>query len=75
MIEMNKIRNEMERFFQKTNMVSTYKPMFLKALLDLGDFKENEGSQWVKDDSGNALTRPHSIMPLAEPLRRSNSTC
>ncbi len=44
------IRNEMERFFQKTNMVSTYKPMFLKALLDLGDFKESEGSQWVKDD-------------------------
>jgi len=50
---MNKIRNEMERFFQKTNMVSTYKPMFLKALLDLGDFKKSEGSQWVKDDGKN----------------------
>lgn len=47
---MNSIRNELERFFQKTNMVSTYKPMFLKALLDLGDHKESEGSQWVKDD-------------------------
>lgn len=50
---MSTIRNEMERFFQKTNMVSTYKPMFLKALLDLGDFKEDEGSQWVKDKDKN----------------------
>ncbi len=50
---MSTIRNEMERFFQKTNMVSTYKPMFLKALLDLGDFKEHEGSQWVKDNGKN----------------------
>lgn len=50
---MSTIRNEMERFFQKTNMVSTYKPMFLKALLDLGDFKEHEGSQWVRDIGKN----------------------
>jgi len=36
-------------------MVSTYKPMFLKSLLDLGDFKENEGSQWVKNDGDNLI--------------------
>lgn len=44
------IRNEFERFFRSNSMVSTYKPMFLKALLDIGDFKEEEGSQWVKEN-------------------------
>jgi len=46
----NSIRNEFERFFHSNSMVSTYKPMFLKALLDLGDFKESEGSLWVHDE-------------------------
>ena len=49
------IRDEFERFFHSNSMVSTYKPMFLKALLDLGDFREDEGSQWVKDDGDNLV--------------------
>jgi hypothetical protein len=44
------IRDEFERFFHSNSKVSTYKPMFLKALVDLGGFREDEGSQWVKDD-------------------------
>ena len=35
------IRIEFERFFHSNSMVATYKPMFLKALLDLGDFKRD----------------------------------
>ena len=49
------IRDEFERFFHSNSMVATYKPMFLKALLDLGDFREDEGSQWVKDDGDNLV--------------------
>ena len=49
------IRDEFERFFHSNSMVSTFKPMFLKALVDLGDFKEDEGSQWVKDDGDNLI--------------------
>ena len=50
----NSIRTEFERFFHSNSMVATYKPMFLKALLDLGDFSHDEGGQWVKED-GNKL--------------------
>jgi len=49
------IRDEFERFFHSNSMVATYKPMFLKALLDLGDFRDDEGSQWVKDDGDNLI--------------------
>ena len=49
------IRDEFERFFHSNSMVATYKPMFLKALLDLGDFREDEGSQWVKNDGDNLV--------------------
>ena len=49
------IRIEFERFFHSNSMVATYKPMFLKALLDLGDFKKDEGSQWVKNDGNNLV--------------------
>ena len=49
------IRIEFERFFHSNSMVATYKPMFLKALLDLGDFKKDEGNQWVKNDGNNLV--------------------
>ena len=49
------IRDEFERFFHSNSMVSTYKPMFLKALLDLGDFREDEGSQWIEEDGDNLI--------------------
>jgi len=40
--------NEFNRFFLSKSLASTYKPTFLKCLLDLADYSENEGSQWVK---------------------------
>ena len=40
--------NEFNRFFLSKSLASTYKPTLLKCLLDLADYSENEGSQWVK---------------------------
>ena len=38
---------EFNRFFKSRNLASTLKPTFLKCLLDIGDCKADEGSQWV----------------------------
>jgi hypothetical protein len=46
--------SEFNRFFSSRSLASTYKPTFLKCLLDLGDYKANEGSQWVSE-SGDSL--------------------
>ena len=45
--------NEINRFFLSKSLASTYKPTFLKCLLDLADYSQDEGSQWIKqtDDS------------------------
>ena len=39
--------SEFNRFFKSKNLASTYKPTFLKCLLDIGDYENDEGSQWV----------------------------
>ena len=44
--------SEFNRFFSSKTLASTYKPTFLKCLLDLGDYKEDEGSQWVAKSNG-----------------------
>ena len=44
---------EFNQFFKRQSLASTYKPTLAKCLLDIGDFKEDEGSQWVKKE-GNA---------------------
>ena len=46
---------EFNKFFKRHNLASTYKPMLAKCLLDLGDFKKDEGSQWV-EKKGNMFT-------------------
>jgi len=46
---------EINRFFKKQSLASTYKPMFLKCLLDLGDYKEEEGGQWVKKQNDSLI--------------------
>ena len=46
---------EFNRFFSSKSLASTYKPTFVKCLLDLGDYNENEGDQWVKKHV-NSLT-------------------
>ena len=48
------IVSEFNRFLKKQSLASTYKPMFAKCLLDLGDFDKDEGGQWVKT-SGDSL--------------------
>ncbi len=45
--------SEFNRFFKSKTLASTYKPTLAKCLLDLGDYKQDEGSQWVKKDGNN----------------------
>lgn len=44
--------SEFNRFFSSKSLASTYKPTFVKCMLDIGDHKPDEGSQWVQK-SGN----------------------
>ncbi len=37
-------------FFNKSTQSSTYKPTFVKCLLDIGDCKDGEGKEWVEDN-------------------------
>lgn len=47
--------SEFNRFFKKQSLASTYKPTFVKCLLDIGDCKDQEGKKWITDN-GNELT-------------------
>lgn len=47
--------SEFNRFFSSKTLASTYKPTFLKCLLDLGDYRPDEGSQWVKREGDDAI--------------------
>lgn len=42
--------SEFNRFFSSRTLASTYKPTFLKCLLDLADYKQDEGAQWVSEN-------------------------
>jgi len=37
--------SEFNRFFKKQSLASTYKPTFVKCLLDLGDYENYEGGK------------------------------
>ncbi len=37
-------------FFNKPTLASTYKPTFVKCLLDIGNCKDDEGKEWVEDN-------------------------
>lgn len=41
--------SEFNRFFQSQSTASTYKPTFLKCLLDVGDCKSDEGKHWIQE--------------------------
>lgn len=45
-----KMISEFNRFFSSKTLASTYKPTFVKCLLDLGDYNEYEGSEWVESN-------------------------
>jgi len=47
--------SEFNRFFKSKTLASTYKPTFLKCLLDLADYKEDEGGEWI-EKNGNNIT-------------------
>ena len=47
--------SEFNRFFLSKILASTYKPTFLKCLLDLGDYKKDEGEQWITNNN-NSIT-------------------
>lgn len=44
---------QFNRFFKRQSLASTYKPTFVKCLLDLGDYGESEGSEWVKENGSD----------------------
>ncbi len=49
------------RFFSKGHLASTYKPVFLRALLDIGDFEDSQkgdkliGKEWITHKDGKIL--------------------
>lgn len=47
--------SEFNRFFSSKTLASTYKPTFLKCLLDLGDCKSDEGKQWISEDGSDVI--------------------
>ena len=47
--------SEFNRFFSSKSLASTYKPTFLKCLLDLGDYRTDEGSQWVSENGDSFI--------------------
>ncbi|KEQ56388.1 HNH endonuclease protein [Marine Group I thaumarchaeote SCGC RSA3] len=40
---------QFNQFFNKQSLASTYKPTFVKCLLDIGDCNDSEGKEWVED--------------------------
>jgi 5-methylcytosine-specific restriction endonuclease McrA len=52
---------ECNKFFKRHNLASTYKPMLVKCLLDLGDFEKDEGSQWVEKNGDTYTVNLHFV--------------
>jgi len=52
---------EFNNFFKRHKLASTYKPTLAKCLLDLADYSENEGSQWVKKQNDTYIVNLHFV--------------
>lgn len=52
---------ELNRFFVSKKLASTYKPTFLKCLLDIGDATKDEGKDWIHDGGDNLEVDLHFI--------------
>jgi len=52
---------EFNRFFKSKSLASTYKPTLAKCLLDLADYNDDEGSQWVVLNEGTYTVDLHFI--------------
>ena len=48
-----------DRFFARPRMSSTYKPVFLGALVDVGRWREDDrlvGRQWIREEAGGRIS-------------------
>jgi 5-methylcytosine-specific restriction endonuclease McrA len=52
---------EFNKFFKRHSLASTYKPTLAKCLLDLGDYKQDEGNQWVKKHNDEYIVNLHFV--------------
>lgn len=52
---------ELNRFFVSKKLASTYKPTFLKCLLDIGDNTKDEGQHWIQESEKNLEVDLHFI--------------
>ena len=53
--------SEFNRFFSSKSLASTYKPTFVKCLLDIGDYKPDEGSQWIEQKDNDYIVDLHFV--------------
>jgi len=53
--------SEFNRFFKRHNLASTYKPTLAKCLLDLGDYNEDEGGEWVDKNNDPYTVNLHFV--------------
>jgi len=53
--------SEFNRFFSSKSLASTYKPTFVKCLLDIGDYKPDEGSQWIEQKNDDYIIDLHFV--------------
>ena len=58
--------SEFNRFFKSNTLASTYKPTLAKCLLDLGDYSEDEGGEWVKLDGETYTVDLHVLLQIFE---------
>jgi len=56
--------SEFNRFFKSKTLASTYKPTLAKCLLDLGDYVEDEGGNWVKIKDDTYTVDLHFVAAL-----------
>ena len=54
--------SEFNRFFKSKSLASTYKPTLVKCLLDLADYQNDEGGQWVKQKGDTYTVDLHFIV-------------
>ena len=53
--------SEINRFFKSKTLSSTYKPTLLKCFLDIGDYQDGEGGQWVERKKDTYIVDMHFI--------------
>ena len=52
---------EFNKFFKRHSLASTYKPMLAKCLLDIGNYEQDEGNQWVERNGDSYTVNLHFV--------------